>query len=115
MSVLKQSLPSREFDELFTYYKVNPWGDDWLQVFRISPVGDDMYEKAYFGVQKILDDALGGEEEDGAGAGITADVALLAHRYQEALKALAGLPGGSVELPKVKSAQLPDPFEGVPA
>lgn len=48
----------------------------------------DMYERAYFGVQKVLDRALGGDWDDGAGEGIVADVDLLAQRYERALKAL---------------------------
>jgi hypothetical protein len=48
----------------------------------------DMYERAYFGVQKVLDRALGKEWGDGAGSGIVADVDLLARRYERALNAL---------------------------
>lgn len=48
----------------------------------------DMYERAYFGVQKVLDRALGQEWGDGAGEGIVADVDLLARRYERALNAL---------------------------
>jgi hypothetical protein len=48
----------------------------------------DMYERAYFGVQKVLDRALGQEWGDGAGGGIVADVDLLARRYERALNAL---------------------------
>ena len=36
----------------------------------------DMYEKAYFDIQKVLDEALGPNEEDGAGEGIVSDVLL---------------------------------------
>src|SRR5580704_2891352 len=39
---------------------------------------DPMWMHAYRDVQAVLDEALGTEEEDGAGAGIAADVALLA-------------------------------------
>lgn len=56
----------------------------------------DMYERAYFDVQGVLDGALGPEEEDGAGAGIVADVALLAQRYADLREAvLHGAPDGS--------------------
>lgn len=42
----------------------------------------DMYERAYFGVQKVLDRALGTEWTAGAGGGIVADVELLAQRSE---------------------------------
>ncbi len=44
----------------------------------------EMYERAYFEVQDILDEVLGAEEEDGSGGGIAADVALLADRLKAA-------------------------------
>jgi hypothetical protein len=88
-------------------------GEDWLKVFRVAPVGDDMYEKAYFEISKALDEALGTEEEDGAGQGIVADVMLLAHRYQLALDVLAQVPNLGTVVQEIRSAQLPDPFEGM--
>lgn len=48
----------------------------------------DMYERAYFGVQEVLDGALGSEWQDGSGGGIVADVDLLARRYKRAIAAL---------------------------
>jgi hypothetical protein len=73
---------------------------------------DDMYMTAYFGIQNVLDVALGPNEEDGAGAGIVADVRLLAHRYHLALKAIESV-GGTVTAAQIRSAQLPDPSEGL--
>jgi hypothetical protein len=40
----------------------------------------DMYERAYWDIQRILDEALGTREGDGAGAGIAADVRLVAEQ-----------------------------------
>lgn len=100
-----------------TLGEANAWrdkqGEPWLNVFRVAPVGDDMYEKAYFGVSKVLDSALGTEEEDGAGEGLVADVMLLAHRYEMALAALAES-GNEFVVAEIKRAQMPDSFEGVP-
>lgn len=45
---------------------------------------DPMWMHAYRDVQAVLDQALGTEEEDGAGAGIAADVALLASQRDAA-------------------------------
>lgn len=45
---------------------------------------NDMYRRAYFDVQKVLDKALGPNEEDGAGEGIAADVQLLADHLSAA-------------------------------
>ena len=52
---------------------------------------DLMWETAYMDVQAVLDKALGTEEEDGAGAGIAADVALLAGQRDEARAEVAEL------------------------
>jgi hypothetical protein len=46
-------------------------------------LGDEMYQRIYFQVQEVLDVALGTEEEHGAGAGLVAEVMLLAQRYEE--------------------------------
>lgn len=43
----------------------------------------DMYESAYFGIQKVLDRVIGDEGDAGVGAGIVADVALLAQWYAD--------------------------------
>lgn len=43
-----------------------------------------MWEQTYLDTQKVLDVALGTEEADGAGAGIAADVHLLAVQRDEA-------------------------------
>lgn len=51
-----------------------------------------MYVKAYHGVQRVLDRALGPRVEDGAGEGIVADVALLAQRYVDLKEALRADP-----------------------
>ena len=45
---------------------------------------DPMWHRAYMDVQAVLDKPLGAEEEDGAGAGIAADVWLLARQRDEA-------------------------------
>src|ERR1017187_703212 len=47
--------------------------------------------QAYMDVAAVLDKALGTEEEDGAGAGIAADVWLLAHQRDEARAQVAQL------------------------
>lgn len=73
---------------------------------------EDMYRKAYFEIDAVLDKALGTEEEDGAGAGIVADVMLLAHRYELALQALRNA-GASPTAAQIRRAELPDPFEGM--
>lgn len=44
----------------------------------------DMYQSAYMSADKVLDRALGSNEEDGAGEGLAADVALLAQHRDEA-------------------------------
>jgi hypothetical protein len=46
-------------------------------------VSGDMYQRAYWEINTVLDRALGTEEEDGAGQGIVADVMLLAQRYAD--------------------------------
>lgn len=51
-------------------------------VYPLKPA--TMYERAYCDVQEVLDEALGTEEEDGAGEGIAADVRLLAAQRDEA-------------------------------
>jgi hypothetical protein len=67
---------------------------------RFSSRANRMYEDAYFNVQSVLDKALGPDEEDGAGEGIAADVALLAEQRDEAraeleqLKAKLDMPCG---------------------
>src|ERR1700734_554899 len=43
-----------------------------------------MWHQAYMDVQKVLDKALGTGEDDGAGAGIAADVWLLADQRDKA-------------------------------
>lgn len=50
-----------------------------------------MWERAYMDVQRILDEALGTEEKDGAGEGIAGDVWLLASQRDEALRKLAAI------------------------
>jgi hypothetical protein len=45
---------------------------------------DSMWERAYMDVQAVLDKALGTREEDGAGEGIAADVALLVRQRNNA-------------------------------
>jgi hypothetical protein len=73
---------------------------------------NDMYRNAYWEIQKVLDDALGTNEEDGAGEGIVADVMLLARRYKAAVQELRSL--GHEELAdEITKMPLPDPFEGV--
>lgn len=47
-----------------------------------------VFRTAYFDVQAVLDRALGTREEDGAGEGIAADVALLASRAERAEAAI---------------------------
>lgn len=72
--------------------------------------GDAMYKAAYFGVNEVLDAALGTEEEDGAGEGLVADVMLLAHRYELALKALEAA-GAQLVAAGIRRAQLPEEAE----
>jgi len=48
-----------------------------------ASLGDEMYRRIYFEVQDVLNVALGTEEDDGAGAGLVAEVMLLAQRYEE--------------------------------
>ena len=55
---------------------------------------DPMWHRAYMDVQKVLDEALGSEEEDGAGSGIAGDVWLLAHQ-RDAARAEAGQARGT--------------------
>jgi hypothetical protein len=50
---------------------------------------DPMWEQAYMDVQKVLDKALGTEEEDGTGEGIASEVWLLARQRDEARADLA--------------------------
>ena len=69
------------------------------------PAPDDMFERAYMEVQEILDEALGTEEEDGAGAGMAADVALLADRLKAAEAEVMRLKGGT-PLPGMPGAVL---------
>ena len=69
------------------------------------PAPDDMFERAYMEVQEILDEALGTEEEDGAGAGMAADVALLADRLKAAEAEVMRLKGGT-PLPGMPGAEL---------
>lgn len=64
-----------------------------------------MYRSAYFRVQEILDEALGTEDEDGAGQGIAADVALLAARCKAAESEVMRLKGVTV-LPGMPGAEL---------
>ena len=52
---------------------------------------DLMWEHAYMDVQRVLDEALGTEEKDGAGAGIAGDVWLLAHQRDEARAKLTAI------------------------
>jgi hypothetical protein len=59
---------------------------------------DPMWHQAYMDVQAVLDKALGSEEEDGAGAGIAADVWLLAHQRDEARAQVAQLAARLQEL-----------------
>jgi hypothetical protein len=56
---------------------------------RVKP--DRMWENAYMDVQRVLDEALGTEEKDGAGSGIAADVWLLANQRDEARVKLAAI------------------------
>ena len=56
-----------------------------------DPLSDPMFGKVYMEIQAVLDKALGTEEEHGAGAGITADVWLLAHQRDEARAQVAQL------------------------
>jgi len=54
-----------------------------------APATPDMYEIAYWAVEKVLDEALGTEEEDGSGGGIAAEVYLLVEQRNQARAALA--------------------------
>jgi hypothetical protein len=50
-----------------------------------------MYEIAYWAVEKVLDEALGTEEEDGSGGGIAAEVYLLMEQRNQARAEVARL------------------------
>jgi hypothetical protein len=56
-----------------------------------DPMSDPMFGRIYMEIQGVLDKALGTEEEDGAGGGITGDVWLLAHQRDEARARVAQL------------------------
>lgn len=64
------------------------------------------YERRYLDVRKVLDVAIGAEPEDGAGGSLVTDVALVAHRYELALKAIESV-GGTVTADLIRNAQLP--------
>lgn len=65
----------------------------------------DMYQRAYWDVNAVLDRALGEREADGAGMGIAADVALLAQRYADLrARVLAG--GWPAVVAEVEAAEL---------
>jgi hypothetical protein len=68
-----------------------------------------MWEQAYMDVQKILDGALGTEEEDGAGAGIAADVAMVVAQRDRARAEAKRLAG------RLKELTEPGLFAAVPA
>lgn len=70
----------------------------------------DMYQRAYWDIQKVLDSALGTGEDDGAGEGIVADVRLLAYRYTAAIRELREQGLGDIA-DEIAAAQMPDPFE----
>lgn len=78
---------------------------DLFDVIQKPSTGDDMYEAAYFGVQKVLDRVIGEGWNDGEGAGIVADVALLAQRYTDLRsRVLAG--GWPLVVEEVEAAEL---------
>jgi hypothetical protein len=58
-------------------------------LIKAAAAGDRMYAMAYGEVQAVLDAALGGDVDDGAGAGIAAEVQLLADQRDQARAALA--------------------------
>lgn len=62
-------------------------------------VVDDMYQRTYLEVERILDGVLGVEDADGAGMGLSADVRLLAQRYLD-LKAAVLAPDGGTDWPR---------------
>jgi hypothetical protein len=66
-----------------------------------------MFEQIYMEVQAVLDKALGTGEEDGAGAGIAADVWLLAHQRDEARALVSQLAAQVAQLTE------PRPFPAV--
>jgi hypothetical protein len=68
----------------------------------------ETHERRYLDVQKVLDGAIGGEVEDGAGMGLVADVALLAQRYAD-LKARVISSGWRAVVDEVESAELAEP------
>jgi hypothetical protein len=59
------------------------WEDAAKAAIEAAPQ-DPMWEQAYMEVQSVLDEALGSGEDDGAGAGIAADVLLLVAQRDEA-------------------------------
>jgi hypothetical protein len=78
-----------------------------LALVKRGQSGEAMYKRAYFGVSDVLDKALGPDEEDGAGEGLVADVMLLAHRYDLALKALEAA-GASTVAGIIRRSPLPE-------
>ena len=74
---------------------------------------DPMWHQAYMDVQAVLDQALGTEEEDGAGGGIAGDVALLASQRDEARAGLARLKRTAAleNEPALPGMDLPPPGE----
>jgi hypothetical protein len=69
---------------------------------------DNMYERAYFDIQEVLDEAIGHEWDAGEGGGIVADVALLAYRYGLALSALKAA-GAGAAADAISRVALPEP------
>jgi len=77
-----------EWDELRPEIR-EAWDAAARAAAEAAPHECSMWEQAYMAVQAVLDKALGTEEEDGAGAGIVADVHLLALQRDEARARLA--------------------------
>jgi hypothetical protein len=77
----------------------------------------DMHQRIRLDVEKVLDDVLGTEEEDGAGAGLEGDVRLLADRCKRAESQLAairrGEPAGSVQWAVAYGGDDPNECAGV--
>lgn len=64
-----------------------------------------VHERRYLAVQRVLDSAIGVEATHGTGAGLVADVALLAQRYAD-LKARTISGGWPLVIEEVEAAEL---------
>ncbi len=70
--------------------------DLWPEIERLQQEASLAFGPSlYFEIQKVLDKALGTEEVDGAGAGIVAEIAMLADRLAALTAIIDAAPDGS--------------------